>query len=100
MKSFPKPVTISDGEAGSREIADLGEAIEFLRSWPQNRRGPIHGTAMRACDAAYIGLVSPEGARSAFAAFARSVGLLRPDRPAVEPWMLPAEAAEPRTLAA
>ena len=46
------PVAIAVGAGFKRDIATLAEMQNFLKEWPQARRGKIYDTALRACDAA------------------------------------------------
>ncbi|MEO5322420.1 DUF982 domain-containing protein [Mesorhizobium sp. CC13] len=87
-KPFGNPVLVKEGEDRIREIACIDEALTFLGTWPETRRGPIYQTAVRACRAACEGSMAPEKARSAFAGFARSTGILEKAIVTLEPWKI------------
>ncbi len=85
---FWSPVFVKDGNNLVREIACLGDALAFLRQWPDDRRGPIYNAAARACETAYRQAMPAPQARSAFVAFARASGILEQAPVLVEPWMI------------
>ncbi|AWC23169.1 hypothetical protein CO731_02638 [Aminobacter sp. MSH1] len=87
-KAFSRPIFVKDEDQTIREIACITDALEFLTKWPENRRGPIHNTAVRACQAAREGRLTVDGARNAFAGFARSVRIREAGPVSVEPWMI------------
>jgi hypothetical protein len=74
---FATPVYVADGSRMIREIACLGDAIDFLeglRTAPVN--GTVHETALKACYCAAAGLLSIENARRAFESFAKMSRIL------------------------
>lgn len=85
---FGRPVFVKDGRNLVREIACLGDALAFLRHWPDDRRGPIYNAAARACEAAYRQAMPAPQARTALIAFARAAGILEQAPVMVEPWMI------------
>ncbi len=84
-KTFDSPVFVKQGDCLIQEIACLEDALEFLYDWPRERRGPIHATALRACQKAFETDYPLAAARSAFAGFARSSRILE-DIAAAMPW--------------
>jgi hypothetical protein len=50
-------VFVKSGNNLVQEIACLEDALEFLSEWPKDRRGPIHQTALRACQRASIATI-------------------------------------------
>ena len=72
---FPIPVAIAVGAGFKREIATLAEMQNFLKEWPQARRGKIFVIALRACEMARAGHLTKDQARRAFAAFAQTAGI-------------------------
>jgi hypothetical protein len=69
------PVAIAVGAGFRRDIATLAEMQNFLREWPQARRGKIYDNALRACHAARSGQLTKDQARRAFIAFAETAGI-------------------------
>ena len=51
---FFAPVSVRT-EKIVQDIETVRDAAEFLRQWPQSRRGPVYDCAARACDAAIAG---------------------------------------------
>jgi hypothetical protein len=86
QRSFDRPVLVKDGQVMVEEIESLAHAFDFLQRWPDDRRGPVYDTALRACQRAYDGQVPLAVARDAFAGFARSVKILE-EISAAMPWM-------------
>jgi hypothetical protein len=84
--AFSSPVFVKNGAYMVQEIADLGDAIDFLEEWPEDRRNLIHETALRACYQAHGGLKPMSVARDAFVGFAKRAGILE-DPEAVMPWI-------------
>jgi hypothetical protein len=84
--AFSSPIFVKNGAYMVQEIADLGDAIDFLEEWPEDRRNLIHETALRACYQAHGGLKPMSVARDAFVGFAKRVGILE-DSEAVMPWI-------------
>lgn len=83
---FSRSIFVKDSDEGVIEIANVADATDFLSTWPESRRGPIYKTALRACHAARDGQLTVDGARNAFAGFARSVGIREPDAASIDPW--------------
>lgn len=69
------PLTVRSGRI-VQEIATLHDAVEFLRHWPRDRRGPVFLCAERSCHAAAAGDMPIEQALQSFASFARIVGII------------------------
>ena len=69
------PVAIAVGAGFKRDIATLAEMQNFLKEWPQARRGKIYDTALRACEMARAGHLTREQARRAFTTFAEAAGI-------------------------
>lgn len=82
-KSFFEPVCLhldtSSSHPAGNEILDLDQALQFLRAWPRNRRGPVYHVAYNACSAARDGHLTVEEARKALSGFARITGILKID---------------------
>jgi hypothetical protein len=70
------PVAITVGAGFKRDIATLPEMQNFLKEWPQARRGKIYDTALRACEMARAGHLTSDQARRAFMAFAETAGIV------------------------
>jgi hypothetical protein len=83
---FDKPVFVKQGTGIIQEIACLEDALEFLYEWPRKRRGPIHHTALRACQKVYESDYSLSAAKQAFIGFAKSARILEDVRTPM-PWM-------------
>lgn len=83
---FGSPVFVRTGEQLIQEVASIHDALDFLDEWPENLRGPIYETALRACYRAHDGLVPVEVARSAFQGFAKSARILENVSTPI-PWM-------------
>jgi hypothetical protein len=86
-KTFSSPIFVRDADQAILQIASVADALGFLARWPEQRRGPIYNTAMRACHAAREDRLSVDGARNAFAGFARSVGIRETEAVSIEPWI-------------
>lgn len=76
--AIPVPVVGGPGEP-IIEIESVEKALEFLRSWPTPRQGPIYHTALRCCRAAACGTMNATEARLCFLSFARAAGILATD---------------------
>lgn len=75
---FFTPVCVSSThETAGNDIEDLEQALQFLRSWPADRRGPVYQAAYNACTAAREGYLTVEEARKSLSGFARITGILR-----------------------
>ena len=85
-RTFDNPLFVKDGNHLIQEITCLEDALEFLYEWPKNKRGPIHQTALRACQKVYERDYPLSSARDAFAGFAKSARILE-DVAAPLPWM-------------
>lgn len=85
-RRFENPVFVKNGNHLIQEIACLEEALEFLHEWPKTRRGPIHQTALRACQKVYESDYPLSAARDAFAGFAKSARILE-DVTVTLPWI-------------
>lgn len=79
---FFAPVCVScpDGLTG-QDIETLEQALQFLRDWPADRRGPVYQAAYNACTAAREGYLTVEEARKSLSGFARITGILRNEQP-------------------
>jgi hypothetical protein len=86
-RMFDNPVFIKSGNSLIQEIACLEDALEFLYEWPKNRRGPIHQTALRACQRAFDSDYPLSAARDAFSGFAKAARILE-DVTTTLPWMI------------
>ncbi len=76
--TFLEPVCLaSDKDPAGSEIEGLEHALQFLRDWPANRRGPVYDAAYNACSAARDGYLGVEEARKSLSGFARITGILR-----------------------
>lgn len=84
-RTFDSPVFVKQGCGLIQEIACLEDALEFLYEWPRERRGPIHATALRACQKAFETDYPLAAARAAFVGFAKSSRILE-DITATMPW--------------
>lgn len=89
-RTFDSPVFVKNGSL-IEEIGCLEDALEFLYEWPENRRGPIYQTALRACRSAFDGNYPRSAARSAFAGFAKSANILE-EITAPPAWMITPQA--------
>lgn len=80
-RMFLEPVCMASArDPAGCEIEDLEQALQFLREWPANRRGPVYDAANNACSAARDGHLGVEEARKSLAGFARITGILRQQR--------------------
>ncbi|RWO08435.1 MAG: DUF982 domain-containing protein [Mesorhizobium sp.] len=75
-KTFFTPVAVTVGAGHKRMIASLFDMHEFLTEFPPSRRRLSYGAAVKACEAARAGEISPEAARDALITFAVSAGIL------------------------
>ncbi|MDQ2634112.1 MAG: DUF982 domain-containing protein [Pseudomonadota bacterium] len=79
---FVVPVCMSSTtDAAGQDIENLDQALQFLRDWPVDRRGPVYQAAYNACTAAREGYLTVEEARRSLAGFARITGILRKSDP-------------------
>jgi hypothetical protein len=80
-RPFFAPVCVESADrAAGLDIEDLDQALQFLRDWPSDRRGPVYHAAYNACTAAREGYLTVEEARKSLSGFARITGILRNDR--------------------
>jgi hypothetical protein len=88
---FYEPVCMkSKTDPDGYDIDCVEAALQFLRTWPAARRGPVYQAAFNACTAAKEGYLTAEEARSSLSGFARITGILqhagpRPMHPAGQP---------------
>lgn len=84
---FFEPVCMkSDTDPDGHDIDCVEAALQFLRTWPAARRGPVYQAAFNACTAAKEGYLTVEEARSSLSGFARITGILQQaDRPPLNP---------------
>jgi hypothetical protein len=75
-RTFDNPVFVKDGNHLIQEIGCLEDALEFLYEWPKNKRGPIHQTALRACQRVFESDYPLSAAKQAFIGFAKSAKIL------------------------
>jgi hypothetical protein len=79
---FFVPVRIASAtDQAGLDIEDLEQALQFLREWPADRRGPVYQAAYNACTAAREGYLTVEEARRSLSGFARITGILKKDGP-------------------
>jgi hypothetical protein len=79
---FFVPVCMSStADPAGHDIEDLDQALQFLRDWPADRRGPVYQAAYNACTAAREGYLTVEEARKSLSGFARITGILQKDEP-------------------
>lgn len=77
-RMFLEPVCMASArDPAGCEIEDLEQALQFLREWPVNRRGPVYDAANNACSAARDGYLGVEEARKSLSGFARIMGISR-----------------------
>jgi hypothetical protein len=86
-RMFDSPILVKGGTNLIQEIACLEDALEFLYEWPKHKRGPIYGTALRACQRAFDSDYPLTSARAAFSGFAKSAQILE-EVSAPPPWMI------------
>ena len=85
-RMFDNPVFVKQGTGIIQEIACLEDALEFLYEWPKKRRGPIHHTALHACQKVYESDYPLSAAKQAFIGFAKSAKILEEVSTPL-PWM-------------
>jgi hypothetical protein len=85
-RMFQNAVFVRSGNNLVQEIACLEDALEFLYEWPKDRRGPIHQTALRACQRAFDSDYPLSAARDAFSGFAKAARILE-EVSMTMPWM-------------
>jgi hypothetical protein len=84
MRKMPffAPVCVSSrDEPSGHDIENLEQALQFLRDWPADRRGPVYQAAYNACTAARDGYLTVEEARKSLSGFARITGILQKSEP-------------------
>lgn len=79
MPFFAPVCVLSPDDPAGRDIEDMEQALQFLRSWPVDRRGPVYHAAFNACTAACEGYLTIEEARKSLTGFARITGILKND---------------------
>lgn len=88
VQAFDRSIFVRDNKNSIRELESISDALAFLASWPESRRGPIYHSAYRACQAVREERLHLDGARNALHYFARSAGILEQAPVSVEPWMI------------
>ncbi|WP_439502571.1 DUF982 domain-containing protein [Aminobacter ciceronei] len=88
VQTFERSIFLRDDKNSIREIECINDALAFLASWPEHRRGPIYQSAYRACQAVREERLHLDGARNALHCFGRSAGILEQAPVSVEPWMI------------
>ncbi|MBC8718766.1 DUF982 domain-containing protein [Ochrobactrum sp. Marseille-Q0166] len=83
---FDSPVFVKDSPYLVREIASIGDALDFLYDWPEYDRGLIYETAWKACSDSHDGIKPVKAAESAIRGFAKKNGILEEPEVAL-PWM-------------
>lgn len=74
---FYEPVCMkSETDPEGYDIDCVESALQFLRTWPPTRRGPVYHAALNACTAAKEGYLTVEEARRSLCGFARITGIL------------------------
>lgn len=96
---FDTPVFVQSGNSLMEEIAGIEDALEFLYSWPKDRRGMIYETALRACQRAFDNGYPLSAAREAFCGFARWARIYQ-DVTTALPWPNPGNRGQSGGLAA
>ncbi|MHB9360192.1 DUF982 domain-containing protein [Mesorhizobium sp. LNJC403B00] len=86
-RMFDSAVFVKSGDNLVQEITCLEDALEFLYEWPKDRRGPIHQTALRACQRAFDSDYPLSAARDAFSGFAKAARILE-EASTTMPWMM------------
>ncbi len=77
---FAVPVRVAMAPDGPiDEIYGVEQALDLLSDWPAGRQGPLFQAAFNACFGANVGVVPPEEAWRAFAAFCRVSNILAKD---------------------
>ncbi|QWK79178.1 DUF982 domain-containing protein [Ochrobactrum sp. BTU1] len=83
---FDSPVFVKDGPYLVREIAGIGDALDFLYEWPEHHRDFIYETAWKACCDSHDGIKPVDVAQIAIRGFAKKRGILEEPEAAL-PWM-------------
>ncbi|MBN9047617.1 MAG: DUF982 domain-containing protein [Rhizobiales bacterium] len=73
---FDKPVFAKANHHLVREIACVGDAIDFLEEWPEGDRDVIFDMTWKACCDAHNGFKPASAAQNAIEGFARKRGIL------------------------
>lgn len=50
-QTFTRSLFVKDERHIIREITCIADALVFMGDWPESRRGPVYGAALRACQA-------------------------------------------------
>jgi hypothetical protein len=87
-RMFDKPVFVQSGDTLIEGLTGIEDALEFLYSWPKDRRGVIYETALRACQRAFDSGYPLSAAREAFCGFAKSARIYE-DVSTASPWTIP-----------
>ena len=83
---FDSPVFVKDGPYLVREIASIGDALDFLYNWPEHDRDLIYETAWKACCDSHDRVKPVDAAESAIRGFAKKRRILEDPEVAI-PWM-------------
>lgn len=83
---FDTPVFVKDGPYLVREIASIGDALDFLYEWPEHDRGLVYEIAWKACCDSHDGIKPVNAAENAIRGFAKKRGILE-EPEVVLPWM-------------
>jgi hypothetical protein len=75
-KAVDSPVYVKDGNLVVRQIQCIEDAVDFLEQWPLDKRGMVFEMTQEALYSAYDARLPMVAARSAFAEWARSAGVL------------------------
>ncbi|MFD1197441.1 DUF982 domain-containing protein [Brucella gallinifaecis] len=89
---FDSPVFIKNGPFIAREIASIGDAIDFLYEWPEYDRDIIYETAWKACCDSHDGIKPMKAAENAIRGFAKKRGILEEPQCAM-PWITGAKSS-------
>lgn len=73
---FTPHIWIKEGDLARSVISSVAEAIDFLATWPPNRRGAFFYLASDSLQSAITGSIEPNDARRAFETFCREAGIL------------------------
>lgn len=77
---FTPNIWIKEGGFALSVISSVTEAIDFLASWPQDRRGPFYYLAVNSLQSAVAGSIETREAREVFEIFCREAGILAESR--------------------
>ena len=85
-RSFGNPIFVVDGPALVREIASIGDALDFLYEWPESQRDLKFEAVLDACHRVHDKHAPIFTAYEAFRKWATSVNILEDDA-SIQPWM-------------